>query len=511
MRLSDRLHERGPFGDTTSRCVVTVLALSVLTLSACGDSLGNQASNPPAGGSGDSGVAPGSGGSSTAAAGSAGAPAGTAGDGEVSLGPLPHLDHCVYGHEPDPSDSNPTMKDGPADFFPPGNADPSIVDTTVQPEVLQWMHDQSWEAAHVEWHAIRACGIPGGGGLSKVDICSFTSLIPQDQNCQTAGDGYQFLVFHRHMIQELKQLWPKHSEQFTGFPKFPTSATDVPPEWRAAWKNWDADALAAGKIGDEIDKPENLARFPDEGTLGFWLQCNVGQKLMGATNAMPWVGIHFVLHAKWARPGNTAHGVNNTDANIDNYMFWKLHGWIDNVWERYRLAKGMMPTDEKLQHDLTAQCREMDAEIAIVQKNLKPGDVTNPNEPLPVESGFFHEKVRPIFENRTNLCSGCHAETGANGKLTLGGHISSKQIVAGLVNRPSIDGGQYKLVVPGDPDHSWLYLKASDKAKAASCQKSSSAQCITGVMPPSAASVTVSPQELQTLRQWIMDGAAGPP
>jgi len=44
-------------------------------------------------------------------------------------------------------------------------------------------------------------------------------------------------------------------------------------------------------------------------------------------------------------------------------MFWKLHGWIDNVWEKYRRAKSMSSTDPKLTEDLVAQCREMDTEI----------------------------------------------------------------------------------------------------------------------------------------------------
>jgi hypothetical protein len=237
----------------------------------------------------------------------------------------------------------------------------------------------------------------------------------------------------------------------------------------------------------------------------------VGQKLRTPANDKPFVGLHFVLHAKWARPGNTRHGVNNTESNIDNYMFWKLHGWIDNVWERYRRAKGLLPTDQKLQDDLTAHCREMDTEIQIIKKNLKPGELPPPGQPTVKETGFFHEQVRPIFESTTNLCSGCHAETGANAMLTLGGNVSSKQIVDGLVNRPSRDGGQFKLVAPGDPDHSWLYLKASGKAADSGCVPSNTAQCITGVMPPSASAVpTVSASQLQILRQWILEGAKPP-
>jgi hypothetical protein len=456
----------------------------------------------------DTGGGPGSGG--------AGAPAGSGGSatggttavvGTGGSDALGNRDHCLYGFDPDPTDSDPTMKDGPSDFYPPGNMSASIVDTTLQPQVLTWMQSHSWENAHVEWHAIRTCALPGGGSTSHVNICSFTSLIPKDQNCQDEGDGYQFLLFHRHMIQALKQLWPNHQEQFTGFPKFPQSAADVPPEWRSVWSDWDPQVLAAGLIGDAIDTPANLAKFPSEGVLGFWLQCNVGQVLSMPANSMPFVGLHFLLHAKWVRAGNTTHGVNNTNANIDNYMFWKLHGWIDNVWEKYRVAKGLKQTDAKYKADMLAQCREMDTEISIVQSNLKPTDVP---PPLPKESGFFHEMVRPILESQTNKCDGCHDASGAETGLILGGNISSADIVAGLVNQQAIDGGQYKLVVPGDPDHSWLYLKITGNTGA--CTPTAQGQCITGPMPPDAmGALTVSASDAAIVRQWISDGAAGPP
>ena len=420
-------------------------------------------------------------------------PAGAAGDG----GHAHANDHCADGYLPEPSDE--TMMDGPAEFYPPGNMDPNIVDTTVQPEVLKWMQDNLWEAAHVEWHAIRGCNVPGGRGLSKVNICNYTQLIPKDQNCQTAGDGYQFLVFHRHMIQALKQLWPKHTEQFTGFAKFPTSAADVPPQWRSAWKDWDPQILEAGKIGDEIDKPENMARFSDEGVLGFWLQCNVGQKLASPPSDMPFVGLHFVLHAKWARPGNTQHGVNNTSANVDNYMFWKLHGWIDSIWERYRVAKGLAPDEPKLRVALAQQCHEMHA----LGQVIDPTPPADDEEPLPVERGLFHETVRPIFEQ---YCSACHSESSPQAGMSLGGHISSADVVANLVNRPTMDGGQFLRIVPGSPEQSWLYLKVSGMAADAGCM---GAACNPQTMPPTG-QVTLSAEQLAAIRNWIEQGAPVP-
>jgi len=472
---------------------------------------GGQTSSPMgAGGAGaTSGATPASNaaGGTVSAAGAASAVSGAGGTttataGQAGAAPAALHDHCVYGFDPQPTDA--TMKDGPAEYFPAGKTDPSIVDLTVQPEVLSWMQSHYWQAAHVEWHAIRTCSLPGGPRGSKVNICQFTDMIPTDQNCQSTGDGYQFLLFHRHMLEALKQLWPKHSEQFTGFPKFPQTAEDVPAQWRSAWQKFNSTDLANAKIGEEIDKPENLKLFPDEGALGFWLQCNMGTTIKGFD--LKSGGLHGDLHAHWVRQGNTDHGLGNTSSNVDNYMFWKLHGWMDNVWERYRSAKGQKRTDPKYVNDMLASCHEMDIEAEICRTGAKPVD---DNAPLPVESGFFHEKVRPIFEAAANKCSGCHSAAGPEAGMSLGGHISSKDIVAGLVNQQAIGGGQFKRIVPGQPDQSWLYLKIT--AATTSCKASSASQCFPGPMPPSADGMTtVSAADAAIVRQWVTDGAKGP-
>nr|AYM52915.1 hypothetical protein [Sorangium cellulosum] len=423
------------------------------------------------------------------------------GDGSSGTGSTHPKDHCVDGFDPHPSDA--TIKDGPAEFSKNGQ-----IDLTVQPEVIAWMEQNEWQAAHFEWHSIRRCGGGGfGGGQSRVDICNSSVPVPSDQECKTTGDGFQFLAMHRHMIQSLKQLWPNHSEQFEGFKKFPTTAEELPQQWRADFRPWSATTLANAKIADEIDKPENLSRFPDEGAFGMWLQCFAGQAIPGASVSAS--GLHGDLHFKWVRSNNTDHGLGNQFTNIDNYMFWKLHGWIDNVWEKYRTAKGLSPTDEALKDAVAAQCYEMDAIARVINPELNP----EPEEPLPTESGVFHTTIRPIFESEIHRCSGCHAapSTGPQAGLSLGGDISSADIVAGLVNKASTHGGQFKLVVPGNPDQSWLYLKVAGTAGSAGCRPSGAATCNPGVMPQAAdGRPTVTSAELAALRQWIQDGAPAP-
>ncbi|WP_437678963.1 hypothetical protein [Sorangium sp. So ce131] len=429
-------------------------------------------------------------------------PAVSGGGGSSGTGDTHPKDHCLDGFDPHPSDA--TISDGPTEFTKNGQTD-----LTVHPEVIAWMEENEWQAAHFEWHSIRRCG-GGGFGMSRVDICNSSVPVPSDQECKTTGDGFQFLAMHRHMIQSLKQLWPNHSEQFEGFKKFPTTAEELPQQWRADFRPWSATTLANAKIADEIDKPENLSRFPDEGAFGMWLQCFAGQAIPGAAGVTA-SGLHGDLHFKWVRSNNTDHGLGNQFTNIDNYMFWKLHGWIDNVWEKYRVAKGLSPDDQELKDAVAAQCYEMDAIARVINPDLTPEP--DPEDPLPTEAGVFHTTVRPIFESTVHRCSGCHAapSTGPQAGLSLGGDISSADIVAGLVNKASRGGGQFKLVVPGNPDQSWLYLKVAGMAASAGCRPSGGASCNTGVMPQAAdGRPTVSSAELATLRQWIQDGAPAP-
>lgn len=470
------------------------------TVGSSGSSNGTGGAPATGGASGVGGVPSGSG---------AGGVASTGGDGSKPL-PMPtNFDHCLYGFTPEASDE--TMASGPVVFTENGKQD-----TTFQPEILKWMEDNKWRGAHVIWHAVRGCmdGSAAGllGPLGYPNICKdYPVLVPADQNCKTGGDGYQFLLFHRHMLQTLKQLWPKHAADFEGFPKFPTTQAELPVVWKDEMLKWNAQVLEAADIGDNIEK--HLDRFPDEGALGYWLQCQSGLAKPAFAPNLPYVGLHFDLHNQWARVPGTTHGLNNGQVNVTNYMFWKLHGWIDNVWEKYRVAKGLTtpnsPEMEKYKADMAQSCHEMEIEQEILKST--PGNGPMLDCPPDVdEKGDFHTKVRPIFEAASNKCASCHgpSQTSPYASLTLGGQVSSKCVVERL-KRQSTDGGQFKLVEPGDPDKSFLYLKASGKADAAGCVSSDPAKpCNTAAMPPGGKTMTDA--ELETLRKWIADGANYP-
>jgi hypothetical protein len=370
-------------------------------------------------------------------------------------------------------------------------------DTLVQPEVISWMQAHVWEEAHFQWHNIRRCtsGMVDRTRAGGLDPCKYVDLVPANQEGKGPGDGLEFLAMHRHMIQSLRQLFPKHAAQFEGFEHFPTKASDVPAEWQADWGSGFTGMNATnGAKADDPASHMSEPGFESEGAFGQWIQTTSG--------------VHGALHFKWVRTQNSEHGLGNQFTNIDNYMFWKMHGWIDKVWDRYRASKGKKPTDQDIKDAVLAQCRQMDQLALLVKPDLNTGSCT----PAPKQSGLFVSSIRPIFEGPVNKCTGCHGPSGASANLTLGGSdcVKSSDIVAALVNKPTVAGGQFKLVVPFDPDHSWLYLKATGKAASAGCTPTGAVQCSTGLMPQGSTTVTLTQAEQDALRKWIQDGATAP-
>jgi hypothetical protein len=427
------------------------------------------------------------------------------------------LHNCGTAQPPDPRD---TLLTGEPDAL----AYEDGVDLVLPKQVLNWMTERRWQPSHDGWHNIRRCmnpmftmpPPPGAPPLpfditqpeALTRVCAENALIPAQGECENARDGYEFLVMHRHMIRSLKQAFPRHADLFAGFPRFPFDIQDVPEQWHDRWSmgglfraemgrvGWDPQILAVARRLEAIGGT-NDGGFATEGELGMFIQCGVTAAPPGGM-ASGQFSIHGALHFKWVVQ-DSPHSLGKQTANIENYMFWKLHGWIDDVWERYREVKGLTadPADP-LEAEITNQCWEMHELGHVVDTSCQDRQVT-----LPPESGVFHETVRPILEKN---CMGCHSECSPSGNVSLGGRISSVDIVENLVDRPSFSGGQFKLVVPGEPLQSWFYLKLAGLAGTAGCE----GRCLTQTMPPFGTTVTLTDAELSAISRWIEDGAAPP-
>lgn len=483
----------GTFFESDISSRIQWLAVQVLlaaTLVACGGGNGSGGSSS-SGATGSSGaVSSGGGGTSSSASSS------------TSGMPVPHdHNHCVDGFAAEPTDA--TMATGFAEYTENGQTD-----ATVQPEVIAWMEKHIWQEAHFIWHEARRCGGGGfaggfgGGETGAVDPCSFPpERLPEENECAGPQDGYEFLVMHRHMLYALRDLWPGHEEQFAGWEMFP-DRTDYPDLLHPYFRNWSEAVLSDAALADSIDQmtaEEVLALWPTEGHFGQWIQCGSLQGGLGGNS------LHGALHFNGFPPNNQTHSVANQRRNLDSYLFWKLHGWIDSVWEKYRHATGLTSDDPRLADELQAQCEEMHFWAEQIEANGPQPE--RPIDGVIQEAGYFHERVRPALERAG--CATCHG-AGEEAGLRLGYEVSSTEIVQRLVNAEARNVEGYRLVVPGDPENSWLYLKASGLSvnTDAICRPSAPNTCRQAM--PNSAMPGLTEEELQVLRQWILDGAPLP-
>jgi hypothetical protein len=406
------------------------------------------------------------------------------------------LKHCVEGHQPDPRDeimaNEPTVIDLPT-------LGAGVKDLAIPNEALDWLDEQGWPQQHADWHNIRRWD----SGCRKLDASPYAcasakrmadrGLWRASKQESAPGDGYGFLVMHRHMIQSIKRAFPKHEHLFAGFKHIPLTADD--PENTMPWRSlsWTAQWKTAIDKLDHIE--DHLAEFPTEDDLGTYIQATSRWNAQGPsdTTGIPTdSGIHNgALHIAWSveqSPVQLTHAVKT----IYNYSFWKLHGWIDDVWERYRVAKGIASDDPALKEELYNQCKEM---VELDKSNLLAVD-TDAGVAAPSETGFFATQVRPVLDAH---CSGCHGDVGANAGLTLSAKAVGKaEIISGLVNVKSTETAM-NLVTPGDPTNSFLYRKVTGDFDGITCSN-----CKTQ-MPQ--VGLKLSTTEADLIKQWIADGA----
>jgi hypothetical protein len=404
------------------------------------------------------------------------------------------MQHCLALPAPDPRDE--LLTGQPREITVGASRDLLV------PELVEkWMDENEFAQAHDGWHLVRkwdqGCrrsNAPAQGCASAQRLLNQgLTRAPIQQGAP--GDGLAFMAMHRHMIQVLKATFPKHSALFAGFKKVPRSKADAenPTPWRNV--SWSADNIKGFDTLENIE--QNLSMFDSEDALGNYIENTYRWTAQSPTSPanLAGDGLHGVLHSQWSVNGSPANLIDQA-VDVKNHSFWKLHGWIDDVWERYRKAKGLKDDDAAYRKILLEQCMEMHA---LMPKNRGKTPTTGggPDAGVP-ETGVFAQTVRPIFDS---VCGGCHSAIGPNAGLTLGGPgISSAEIRDGVVGVMATNG-QYALIEPGAPEKSWIYLKASGEAANATC----TAACDRDIMPPSG--TRLSAAQLSTLRAWIMSGA----
>jgi hypothetical protein len=265
--------------------------------------------------------------------------------------------------------------------------------------------------------------------------------------------------------------------------------------------SWTSDNLKGFDILENIE--QHLDMFPTDDDLGQYIENTYKWTMTSPMQPLNKAGsgLHGALHSQWSIFGSPANLVDQS-VDVKNYTFWKLHGWIDDVWARYRKAKNLSDDDPAYQQLMLDQCNEMWS-LEPRNRNMPAGGgptggAAGSGGTTVPETGYFATMVRPFLDS---TCGGCHSAVAPNAGLTLGGAgVASANVIKNIVSVKATNG-EYNLIEPGAPEKSWIYLKASGGSLSVMC----SGMCDTEKMPPSGTGLTAA--QLMTLQQWIMNGA----
>lgn len=231
----------------------------------------------------------------------------------------------------------------------------AVGDVTVPAEVRSYMKRRAWDYAHDRWHKERLWDMQSDA-LRSIYLAD--GFKPFDKKQQGApGSGVEFLAMHRHMFQELRSRFPRYAELWEPWERIPRERSSplVPVDARTDLQPHAIEAL------DRLEDEEKLVQFSSEDELGLyiWTTRIISPEGTLSTNPDPSAGIHdTTLHQRWA---NARSDVNLSEFSVthENYIFWKMHGWIDLRWTLWRRLKGLPDTDPEMDAIISAQGREM--------------------------------------------------------------------------------------------------------------------------------------------------------
>ncbi len=253
-------------------------------------------------------------------------------------------------------------------------------DVKIPEEIAAWMIERGWGEHHDQWHFERRWdywrALEQNPNVSE-DWKAWIRGKFEEANAKgwsrsqfqegQDGNGEDFLFMHRAMIELIVKEFPQHMHYFRGWATPPTDYTSPldpvsvpnpePDRECAPTRKLICDNMLAG-----IERIENdHSSFSSEDEFGRFIETN-----MRPTEADPTArsddersGIHNYLHGRWSGMSEDLD-LGDPRFNIFNTRFWRLHGWIDHQWWRYRQSSGANDNDSEYQAKIGFYKRMMD-------------------------------------------------------------------------------------------------------------------------------------------------------
>jgi hypothetical protein len=207
-------------------------------------------------------------------------------------------------------------------------------------DMVAWQRHNMWGSMHVAFHTSRRWDIMSQAGR---DWAMSQGIQRADLQEGEVGSGLEFLAMHRLMIQRLKTQFPSEASLFDGFKPVPTDPNDQ------TWPLPDgsSSAFSSTMLG-ALDKLNNhIGDFTSDDDMALYLQTNLRWTASNPSgrSSDPSTGIHNYLHVRFT-DDNSPINVGDPSVNLENKIFWGIHGWIDATWTAYRAAKSLDDTTD---------------------------------------------------------------------------------------------------------------------------------------------------------------------
>jgi hypothetical protein len=234
------------------------------------------------------------------------------------------------------------------------------IDRPLPEEIIQFERSLSWGCVHREWHEARQWDFIRAGNnpsiyADRIAYVEKTNWKRAEIQEGAPGSGFEFLAMHRAMVGTLADRFPEHAHLFSGWTSIPTESTADDPLVPnvAAFRETMKSAIA------RIES--DLAGFPTEDELGNYLQTQHRPTPQDplARSTDPTTGLHTYIHVRFDDP-RSAIRMQRFSRNIESVTFFRLHGWIDRVWTKWRALKGLNDaTDPAYAHQMHHACMHM--------------------------------------------------------------------------------------------------------------------------------------------------------
>jgi hypothetical protein len=214
-------------------------------------------------------------------------------------------------------------------------------DPEIPSEISAWMKAHHWGRHHTRWHTERNWDLLTPDELAAATQLGFRRYPIQEGE---EGNGLDFLAMHRVMIRLLVQAFPAHQALFQGWALPPEDPFQPGEELPGQRRTPFSPLMSMASF--RLQRGQTLRAFTGDDELGRYLQTSlrpvpnaVQQRADDLTS-----GIHNYLHNRWADP-NSPINLGDAEVNIFNERFWRLHGWIEQRWTRYRELTGRTEAD----------------------------------------------------------------------------------------------------------------------------------------------------------------------